>query len=185
VRIVLVGPPGAGKGTQAARLSERLGAPHISTGDLFRDNMKNETDLGREAQRYVDAGDLVPDEVTVKMVKDRLAQSDAQDGFLLDGFPRNAAQAQELELVLGELGQRLDAVLVFEVDDEELIQRLTARGRSDDTEETIRHRQEVYRSETEPLIDHYSEIAVRVNAVGSVDEITDRAMDALADEPDD
>jgi adenylate kinase len=147
--------------------------------------MKNETDLGKEAQRYVDAGDLVPDEVTVKMVKDRLAQSDAQEGFLLDGFPRNSAQARELESVLGELGQRLDAVLVFEVDDEELIQRLTSRGRSDDTEETIRHRQEVYRSETEPLIDHYSEIAVRVNAVGSVDEITDRAMDALADEPDD
>jgi adenylate kinase len=185
VRIVLVGPPGAGKGTQAARLSERLGAPHISTGDLFRDNMKNETDLGKEAQRYVDAGDLVPDEVTVKMVKDRLAQPDAQEGFLLDGFPRNAAQAQELESVLGDLGQRLDAVLVFEVDDEELVQRLTARGRSDDTEETIRHRQEVYRSETEPLIEHYSDIAVRVNAVGSVDEITDRAMDALADEPDD
>lgn len=185
MRIVLVGPPGAGKGTQAARLSERLGAPHISTGDLFRDNMKNETDLGKEAQRYVDAGDLVPDEVTVKMVKDRLAQSDAQEGFLLDGFPRNAAQAQELESVLGELGQRLDAVLVFEVDDEELVQRLTARGRSDDTEETIRHRQEVYRSETEPLIEHYSDIAVRVDAVGSVDEITDRAMDALADEPDD
>jgi adenylate kinase len=185
VRIVLVGPPGAGKGTQAARLSERLGAPHISTGDLFRDNMKNETDLGKEAQRYVDAGDLVPDEVTVKMVKDRLAQSDAQEGFLLDGFPRNAAQAQELESVLGDLGQRLDAVLVFEVDDEELVQRLTARGRSDDTEETIRHRQEVYRSETEPLIEHYSDIAVRVDAVGSVDEITDRAMDALADEPDD
>jgi adenylate kinase len=185
VRIVLVGPPGAGKGTQAARLSERLGAPHISTGDLFRDNMKNETDLGKEAQRYVDAGDLVPDEVTVKMVKDRLGQSDAQEGFLLDGFPRNAAQAQELESVLGELGQRLDAVLVFEVDDEELVQRLTARGRSDDTEETIRHRQEVYRSETEPLIEHYSDIAVRVDAVGSVDEITDRAMDALADEPDD
>jgi adenylate kinase len=185
VRIVLVGPPGAGKGTQAARLSERLGAPHISTGDLFRDNMKNETDLGKEAQRYVDAGDLVPDEVTVKMVKDRLAQPDAQEGFLLDGFPRNSAQAQELESVLGDLGQRLDAVLVFEVDDEELIQRLTSRGRSDDTEDTIRHRQEVYRSETEPLIDHYSDIAVRVNAVGSVDEITDRAMDALADEPDD
>jgi adenylate kinase len=185
VRIVLVGPPGAGKGTQAARLSERLGAPHISTGDLFRDNMKNETDLGKEAQRYVDAGDLVPDEVTVKMVKDRLAQPDAAEGFLLDGFPRNTAQAQELETVLGELGQRLDAVLVFEVEDEELVKRLTARGRSDDTEETIRHRQEVYRSETEPLIAHYSDIAVRVDAVGSVEEITDRAMDALADEPDD
>jgi adenylate kinase len=185
VRIVLVGPPGAGKGTQAARLAERLDAPHISTGDIFRENMKNETELGKEAQRYVDAGDLVPDEVTVKMVKDRLAQPDAAEGFLLDGFPRNTAQAQELETVLGELGQRLDAVLVFEVEDEELVKRLTARGRSDDTEETIRHRQEVYRSETEPLIEHYSDIAVRVDAVGSVDEITDRAMDALADEPDD
>ncbi len=185
MRIVLVGPPGAGKGTQAARLAERLGAPHISTGDIFRENMKNETELGKEAQRYVDAGDLVPDEVTVKMVKDRLAQPDAAEGFLLDGFPRNTAQAQELETVLGDLDQRLDAVLVFEVDDEELIKRLMSRGRSDDTEETIRHRQEVYRSETEPLIAHYSDIAVRVDAVGSVEEITDRAMDALADEPDD
>ena len=180
-----MGPPGAGKGTQAARLAERLDAPHISTGDIFRENMKNETELGKEAQRYVDAGDLVPDEVTVKMVKDRLAQPDAAEGFLLDGFPRNTAQAQELETVLDDLGQRLDAVLVFEVEDEELVKRLTARGRSDDTEETIRHRQEVYRSETEPLIEHYSDIAVRVDAVGSVEEITDRAMDALADEPDD
>ncbi|GAA4941074.1 adenylate kinase [Actinomycetospora succinea] len=185
MRIVLVGPPGAGKGTQAARLAERLDAPHISTGDIFRENMKNETELGKEAQRYVDAGDLVPDEVTVKMVKDRLAQPDAQEGFLLDGFPRNTAQADELQKVLGDLGQRLDAVLVFEVEDEELIKRLMARGRSDDTEETIRHRQEVYRSETEPLIAHYQDIAVRVDAVGTIDEITDRAMDALADEPDD
>jgi adenylate kinase len=185
VRIVLVGPPGAGKGTQAARLAERLDAPHISTGDIFRENMKNETELGKEAQRYVDAGDLVPDEVTVRMVKDRLAQPDAAEGFLLDGFPRNTAQAEELQSVLSDLGQRLDAVLVFEVDDEELIKRLMSRGRSDDTEETIRHRQEVYRSETEPLISHYRDIAVRVDAVGSVEEITDRAMDALADEPDD
>jgi adenylate kinase len=185
VRIVLVGPPGAGKGTQAARLAERLDAPHISTGDIFRENMKNETELGKEAQRYVDAGDLVPDEVTVRMVKDRLAQPDAAEGFLLDGFPRNTAQAEELQGVLSDLGQRLDAVLVFEVDDEELIKRLLSRGRSDDTEETIRHRQEVYRSETEPLIAHYSDIAVRVDAVGTVEEITDRAMDALADEPDD
>ncbi|GLZ50793.1 adenylate kinase [Actinomycetospora sp. NBRC 106378] len=180
-----MGPPGAGKGTQAARLSERLGAPHISTGDLFRDNMKNETELGKEAQRYVDAGDLVPDEVTVAMVKDRLAQPDAAEGFLLDGFPRNTSQADELKKVLDDLDQRLDAVLLFEVDDEELIQRLTARGRSDDTEDVIRNRQEVYRQQTAPLVEYYRDILVKVDAMGSVDEVTDRATDALADEPED
>jgi adenylate kinase len=185
MRIVLVGPPGAGKGTQAARLSERLGAPHISTGDLFRDNMKNGTELGKEAQRYVDAGDLVPDEVTVAMVKDRLAQPDAAEGFLLDGFPRNTSQADELAKVLSDLDQRLDAVLLFEVDDEELIQRLSARGRSDDTEDVIRNRQEVYRRETAPLIDYYRDLLVKVDAMGSMDEVTDRATDALADEPGD
>jgi adenylate kinase len=185
MRIVLVGPPGAGKGTQAARLSERLDAPHISTGDLFRENMKNETELGKEAQRYVDAGDLVPDEVTVAMVKDRLSQPDAAEGFLLDGFPRNTSQADELNTVLSQLDQRLDAVLLFEVNDEELISRLASRGRSDDTEDVIRNRQEVYRRETAPLVDYYRDLIVTVDALGSVDEVTDRAMDALADEPED
>lgn len=185
MRIVLVGPPGAGKGTQAARLAERLDAPHVSTGDLFREHMKNGTELGKEAQRYVDAGDLVPDSVTVGMVRDRLSQPDTTDGFLLDGFPRNRAQAEELDRVLADLDGRLDAVLLFEVDDEELVRRLSARGRSDDTEDVVRHRQEVYRSETAPLVEYYRPLVVTVDAIGPVEDITDRAMDALADEPDD
>ena len=185
MRVVLLGPPGAGKGTQAQVIAGRLGVPAISTGDIFRANVSGQTELGQQAKAYMDAGDLVPDEITVAMVKDRLAQDDAQEGFLLDGFPRNAAQAGELEKVLSELDQRLDAVLLFEVDDEELIQRLTSRGRSDDTEDVIRHRQEVYRSETQPLIEHYRDLLVTVDAMGSVEDVTDRAMDALADEPGD
>ena len=185
MRIVLVGPPGAGKGTQAHFIASHLAIPRISTGDIFRYNVTHNTDLGVKAKEYMDRGDLVPDEVTVAMVKDRLAQPDAAQGFLLDGFPRNTSQADELKKVLSDLDQRLDAVLLFEVDDEELIQRLTSRGRSDDTEEVIRNRQEVYRRETAPLIEYYRDILVTVDAMGSVDEVTDRAMDALADEPGD
>jgi len=174
-----VGPPGAGKGTQAAWLSQRLGAPHVSTGDLFRDHVRRRTELGVAAQLYMDAGDLVPDEVTVAMVRERLSGQDTASGFLLDGFPRTTGQARELESMLCELGQRLDAVLLFEVDDEQLVQRLTARGRSDDTEDVIRHRQHTYRSETTPLIAYYRDLVVTVDADGAVEDVTDRALHAL------
>lgn len=179
MRLVLVGPPGAGKGTQAVGLSEQLGIPHISTGDLFRAHIGQQTDLGREVQRYLDSGRLVPDEVTNEMVRERLVQSDATHGFLLDGFPRNTQQANVLGKFLAENGHELDAVLEFRVPEEELIQRLLARGRNDDTEEVIRRRQGIYRSETAPLLDYYRDILVEVDAVGSVDEVSRRALAAL------
>jgi adenylate kinase len=179
VRLVLVGPPGAGKGTQAVRLAERLDVPHISTGDLFRANLKEETDLGREAKRYMDAGDLVPDEVTVAMVRERLTHDDAAKGFILDGFPRTRSQAASLGELLGERGEQIDAVVEFQVPEDELVRRLMGRGRDDDTEDVIRRRQQVYRDETAPLLDHYSDRLVSVDAVGSVEEITDRVAQAL------
>lgn len=178
-RLVLVGPPGAGKGTQAAVLSGELGVPHISTGDLFRGHVGGETDLGKRVKSYLDAGKLVPDELTNEMVRERLAEPDAKDGFLLDGFPRNTGQAEELAGMLAEQGTELDAVLELAVDDEELVQRLLARGRSDDNEEVIRERQDIYRSETAPLLDHYSDKLLRIDAVGDVEEVTDRALKAL------
>jgi adenylate kinase len=179
VRLVLVGPPGAGKGTQAAVLSNELGVPHISTGDLFRANVGQQTALGQEAKRYLDVGDLVPDEVTNAMVRERLAESDAERGFVLDGFPRTVAQADMLAKVLAERGHGLDAVLQFAVPEDVVVERLLARGRSDDTEELIRHRQQVYRSETAPLLDYYRDILLTIDAVGAVDEISERALKAL------
>lgn len=179
MRLVLVGPPGAGKGTQAEQMAKRLDVPHISTGDLFRANLRDETELGREAKRYMDAGNLVPDEVTVGMVKDRLTDADAAGGFILDGFPRNTAQAASLGEILREKGLELDAVVQFEVDDEVVVQRLLGRGRSDDNEDTIRNRQRVYRDETAPLLEHYRDTLVTIDAVGEVDEITERVFAAL------
>jgi adenylate kinase len=179
VRLVLVGPPGAGKGTQAVRLAERLEVPHISTGDLFRANLAQETALGAEAKRYMDAGELVPDSVTVAMVRDRLGAGDVAKGFILDGFPRTVSQAGSLHELLTERGEDLDAVVEMQVPEDVLVERLLQRGRADDSEDVIRRRQQVYRDETAPLLDHYRDRLVTVDAVGSIEEITDRVADAL------
>lgn len=179
MRLVLVGPPGAGKGTQAAKLAEQLGIPHISTGELFRTNLGQETPLGIEAKQYMDAGDLVPDAVTVGMVRARLDEEDAAKGFILDGFPRNVAQAEALAGILAERGVDLDAVVEFAIPDEVVVQRLLSRGRADDTEDIVRRRQQVYRDETAPLLDHFHRQLVSVDATGSVEEITTRLLDAL------
>lgn len=177
--MVLVGPPGAGKGTQAVRLAESLGVPHISTGDLFRENLKQRTELGLAAQRFMDAGELVSDEVTVGMVARRLADPDAESGFILDGFPRTVAQADSLAELLQREDAEIDAVVALEVPEEIVVQRLLGRGRGDDTEDVIRRRQEIYRAETRPLLRHYHNRLVTIDAVGEVEEITDRVLDAL------
>ncbi len=180
-RLVLVGPPGAGKGTQAAALSEKLGIPHISTGDLFRKNIAEETELGTQVKHILDSGGLVPDEITNQMLIERLEQPDTENGFLLDGFPRNVGQADVLAKVLAESDQKLDAVVQLVVDEDVVVKRLLARGRSDDNEDVIRHRQHVYRSETAPLLDYYRDVLVSVDGVGEVDQITDRVLAALRD----
>jgi adenylate kinase len=190
VRVVLLGPPGAGKGTQAQIIADRLGVPAISTGDIFRANVSGQTELGRQAKTYMDAGDLVPDEITVAMVKDRLAEPDAKVGFLLDGFPRTIAQAEQLRSSLADLGQELRRVLELVVDEEELVRRLSGRRmvvdgqmvqRDDDRPETVRHRLEVYREQTAPLSGFYEAAGLlsRIDAIGEVEEVTARALVAL------
>lgn len=179
MRLVILGPPGAGKGTQAELLSDALGIPHISTGDLFRANISQGTAVGVEAKRYLDAGDLVPSEITVDMVRARVAEPDAAKGFILDGFPRSTDQADALKSILAELGASLDAVLSFVVDEDVVVERMLARGRADDSEEVIRNRLAVYTSETAPLLEYYGNEVTTIDAIGAVDEVHQRVLDAL------
>ncbi|MFN8155785.1 MAG: adenylate kinase [Candidatus Nanopelagicales bacterium] len=187
MRIVLMGPPGAGKGTQAVVLAERLGVPHISTGDIFRANVAGGTPLGVEAKKYMDAGDYVPDSVTNAMVRDRLGQDDAVKGFLLDGYPRTVAQVDELADILAANGVALDHVVELTVDVDEVVGRLMKRaaeqGRSDDTEDVVRRRLEIYFDQTAPLIAAYEAqgLLTRVDGMGAVDEVTARVLDVLGD----
>jgi adenylate kinase len=185
MRLILMGPPGAGKGTQARFVADHFGIPAISTGDIFRSNVSRGTELGIAAQKYMDAGEYVPDEVTNKMVRNRIDEPDAAPGFLLDGYPRTLAQVQELDGMITFTGHRLDAVLVLVVDQDAVVERLLHRavteGRADDTEEVIRRRQEIYTEQTEPLIEVYRDrsLLVEVDGMGEVGEITERIFAAL------
>jgi adenylate kinase len=210
MRLLLIGPNGAGKGTQGVRLAERYRVPHVATGDLLRFAAKWETDIGMRAQQYMDAGELVPDEIVLELLKTRLSQPDAQRGFVLDGYPRNAAQARALDDILKEIGQRIDAVVSFEVPDEVLIERLSSRAscpscgrtymlsngepklcvsdrsplfqREDDKPEVVRHRLEVFKQQTKPLIDFYDKqgCLIRVDGVGDKFEVEERIAKELA-----
>jgi adenylate kinase len=185
MRLVLMGPPGAGKGTQAKFIADHFKIPAISTGDIFRANVSQGTPLGQEAQRYMDAGEYVPDEVTNKMVRNRIDEPDAAPGFLLDGYPRTLAQVEELDGMIKFTGHALDAVVCLTADDDVLVSRLLQRaqleGRADDTEDVIRRRQEVYADQTAPLIDVYRDrgLLVEVDGLGEVDDVTQRIFEAL------
>ena len=184
-KMLIIGPPGSGKGTQASRISERLGIVAISTGDIFRANVKEETPLGLEAKKYIDNGDFVPDSVTNNMVRDRLSKDDVEPGFLLDGYPRTTAQVDELDSILAESEDQLDVVLQLTADDEELVKRLLGRaaqeGRADDNETVIRHRLDLYHEQTEAVVSRYQErgIVTKVDGLGAIDDVTNRIMEAL------
>jgi adenylate kinase len=182
MRVVLLGAPGAGKGTQASRIAARFGLPHVATGDIFRANVEARTELGRAAQDYLDSGELVPDDVVIAMMLERLAEPDAAHGFVLDGFPRSMSQARALDHRLAELGAPLDAAINLEVPEEELLRRLLGRGRSDDTEATVRNRLRVFASTTRPLLDYYAEAGLlfSVSAMGTVEEVIERILGAPA-----
>ncbi len=184
-RMLIIGPPGAGKGTQAERISDRLGVLAISTGDIFRANVTQGTELGVEAKRYMDAGEYVPDEVTNLMVRNRIDEPDAEPGFLLDGYPRTTAHVDYLDEILADGNQRLDVVVQLTADDEEFVARLLGRaketGRSDDNEAVIRHRLDLYHGQTEAVVAKYADrgILTRVDGIGGMDEVTDRVMQAI------
>jgi len=184
-RFLLIGPPGAGKGTQAALLAQAYGIPAISTGDIFRANVKEETELGLLAKSFMDKGEYVPDSLTNDLVRDRLGQADAQKGFLLDGYPRTRDQVLELDDILQSNNQKLDAVVLLTADTDELVKRLLNRAqeqnRADDTEEVIRHRQNVYQEQTAPLIEIYSSrnMVIEIDGLGQVADVTERILNAL------
>ena len=186
-RLLLIGMPGAGKGTQAEKLSEAYGIPAISTGDIFRHNVKNETELGKQAKAFMDRGEYVPDSLTNALVRDRLSHADAAAGFLLDGYPRTADQVVELDDILASHSQKLDAVVMLTADVDEVVRRLLNRaieqGRADDTEEVIRRRLEVYEEQTAPLVSVYAarDLVVTVDGLGEVAEVTARIVAALAE----
>ncbi|MBG6055613.1 adenylate kinase [Salinibacterium sp. CAN_S4] len=185
-RLLLIGPPGAGKGTQAVRLAESYGIPAISTGDIFRSNVKNETELGAKAKAFMDAGDNVPDSLTNALIRDRLAESDCESGFLLDGYPRTTDQVRDLDEFLASHGTALDVVIELVADPDVVVERLRKRaddqGRSDDDESVVRHRLDVYASQTAPLVDVYDGrgVLVKIDALGEIDDVTVRITEALA-----
>lgn len=184
-RLLLIGPPGAGKGTQAVALADRYQIPAISTGDIFRENVANETELGKQAKAFMDRGEYVPDSLTNELVRDRLSQPDASRGFLLDGYPRTADQTVELDSILMQQGHKLDAVVQLTADSEELIRRLLGRaleqGRADDNADVIRRRLSVYESQTAPLIDIYAArgLVLMINGLGEIAEVTERIAEGL------
>ncbi|MEN9606194.1 MAG: hypothetical protein RLZZ600_25 [Actinomycetota bacterium] len=185
-RLLLIGAPGAGKGTQAERLSAAFSIPAISTGDIFRHNVKNETELGKQAKAFMDRGEYVPDSLTNALVRDRLSQSDAAAGFLLDGYPRTADQVVELDDILASNETELEAVVLLTADTDEVVRRLLNRaleqGRADDTEDVIRRRLEVYEEQTAPLISVYAErgLVIMIDGLGEVNEVTERILEGLA-----
>jgi adenylate kinase len=185
IRLLLIGPPGAGKGTQAAQLAQHFEIPAISTGDIFRENVRNETPLGLEAKAFMDRGEYVPDTLTNALVRDRLNQQDAIAGFLLDGFPRTIDQVTELDQILDEIGKKLDVVVQLTADGDELLRRLSGRaieqGRSDDTPEVIRRRLNVYDEQTAPLIDVYASrgLVAKIDGLGEISDVTSRIIEAL------